>query len=73
MLEVSLYCVLTHGWLSSNHLKVIGLVFIIQVDFLLKDGEWISYEEVCYVLGQQFVNSYTQQADFSFLYCTSIY
>lgn len=39
------------------HLKVVRLVFIIQVNFLLKDREWISDEEVCYVLGQQLVNS----------------
>lgn len=40
---------------------MIRLVFIIQMNFLLKDGEWISNKEVCYVLGQQLVNSYTQR------------
>lgn len=68
--STSLYCFFTHGCLSSRkllkdyrkpHLKVIRLVFIIQVNFLLKDGEWISNKEVCYVLGQQLVNSYTQK------------
>lgn len=50
------------------HLKVIRLVFIIQVNFLLKHGEWISDEEVSYVLGQQPVNSYTRKADYSLLH-----
>lgn len=46
---------------------MVGLVLIVQVDFLLKDGEWISDEEVCYVLGQQLVDSYKQEADYSFI------
>lgn len=49
----------------NPHLKVVRLVFIIQVNFLLKDREWISDEEVCYVLGQQLVDTYTQKADYS--------
>lgn len=65
----SLNRVFTHGWFYGKlledyrkpHLKVIRLIFIIQMNFLLKDGEWISNEEVCYVLGQQLVNSYTQK------------
>lgn len=45
----------------TPHLEVIRFVFIIQVNFLLKDGEWISDKEVCYVLGQQLVDSCTQR------------
>lgn len=47
---------------------MIRLVLVIQVNFLLKDREWISDEEVRYVLSQQLVNSYTQEADYSSLY-----
>ena len=43
--------------IRNHHLKVIRFIFIIQVYFLLEDGEWISDEEVSYVLGQQIVNS----------------
>lgn len=43
------------------HLKMIGFIFIIQVYFLLKYREWISDEEVCYVLGQQLVNSWKKK------------
>lgn len=50
---------------------MIRLVLVIQVYFLIEDGERISDEEVCYVLGQQLVNSCTQRSDYSFPYCTS--
>lgn len=42
---------------SSGHLKVVRLIFIIQMNFLLKHRERIPDEEVCDVLRQQLVNS----------------
>lgn len=42
---------------SQEHLKVVRLIFIIQVNFLLKHRERISDKEVSNVLGQQLVNS----------------
>lgn len=41
---------------EAPHLKVIRLIFIIQVEFLLEDGEWVSNEEVSDVLSQRLVN-----------------
>lgn len=42
---------------SSEYLKVVRLIFIIQMNFLLKHRERISNEEVCNVLRQQLVDS----------------
>lgn len=41
---------------KNPDLKVIRFIFIIQMYFLLKDRERVSYEEVSYVLSQKFVN-----------------
>lgn len=41
---------------KNKNLKVIRFIFIIQMYFLLKDRERVSYEEVSYVLSQKFVD-----------------
>lgn len=70
-LRIVLYCFFfsSHCWVSRlvlrscviPYLKVVRFIFIIQVNFLLEDGEWISNKEVCNVLGQQLVNPYAQK------------
>lgn len=41
---------------------MIGVIFIVQVKSLLKDGDRISDKQVSDVLGQQLVNSCTQKS-----------
>lgn len=53
----------------NSHLKVIGLVLVIQVYFLLKDREWVSYKKMRYVLGQELVDAYSHRMHYSFHYC----
>lgn len=54
------------GWSARKaalppHLEMIGVVLVVQVDSLLKDGDRISDEQVSDVLRQQLVDSYTQK------------
>lgn len=41
---------------------MIGIIFIVQVKSLLKDGDRISDEQVSDVLGQQLVNACTHKS-----------
>lgn len=51
---------------------MIWLVLVIQVYFLLKDREWVSYKKMRYVLSQELVDAYSHRMHYSFHYCTII-
>lgn len=46
---------------------MIGIIFIVQVEPLLKDGDRISNKQVSDVLGQQLVNACTHKSTFQLL------